>query len=171
LVIHSLLFSVEDRSPTGVSLTLSSSNKHLGNDETKQATEILNTFAPYPLVRLFLEQGDIAAKKPQPAILLGVTTQDVLDRFTESIEREEERGCKPRPLGTVCMIFPKNAVSLLSSITVNGHSAHYPPGTNLEQILDAVPASKRESAMQTVTVQRRFREGYVTVQFPRSQEA
>jgi hypothetical protein len=125
----------------------------------------------YPLVRLFLEQGDVAAKKPQPAILLGATTQDVLDRFTESIEREEERGCKPRPLGTVCMIFPKNAVSLLSSITVNGHSAHYPPGTNLEQILDAVPASKRESAMQTVTVQRRFREGYVTVQFPRSQEA
>ena len=171
LFTHSLLFSVQARSPVGVSLSLVPPDKHLGKDDIKQATELLNTFAPYPFIRLFLEQGAIAAKKTQPAILLGAKTQDLLDTLAATIESQEERVCEQRGQEAACLIFPENGVSLLSSVTVNGHSALYAPGTNLAQILDAVPTPKRERAMQTVTVQRRFREGFVAVQFPRQQQA
>jgi hypothetical protein len=169
-LVSSVLFSVEGRSPVGVTLTLASSRKHLRGNAKTMTSEMLRKFAAYPLLRLFLEQGTTSSEKARHPILLGAKTQDVLNQITDRVSQKGERGCDSNAPESSCIIVSDGTISLLSTITINGRAALYAPGTTLAQVLDANTADKPDRALQTVTVQRRFDDHYATILFLRDRE-
>ncbi|HTH53978.1 MAG TPA: hypothetical protein VL495_08515 [Edaphobacter sp.] len=166
----SVLFSVEGRSPVGVTLALASPRRHLLDDGKTMVSEMQGAFAAYPLLRLFLEQGATSSEPSRHALLLGAKTQDVLNQRTDSLLQRGESGCDSTLPESVCIVVSEGTVSLLSTITVNGHAAFYAPGTTLSQVLDVNSDHKPGGALQTVTVKRRFGDHYATILFRRDRE-
>ncbi|HEY2039904.1 MAG TPA: hypothetical protein VGG95_09590 [Edaphobacter sp.] len=168
--VDSVLFSIEDRSPVGVRLALASPRKHLRGSEKTMVSEVLSKFAEYPLLRLFLEQGSTSSEPARHSILSGAKSQDDLNKMTDCILEEGERGCASSVPGGTRILVSDGVISLLSTVTINGHAALYAPGTTLSQVLDEKTAYKQERALQTVILQRRFGTDYATVLFPRNRE-
>jgi hypothetical protein len=69
---------------------------------------------------------------------------------------------------TACLTFADGTVSLLSTITVNGHAALYAPGTTLGQVVGSLNPRVYEKAMETVTLQRPYLGRYATIRFERN---
>jgi len=168
--VSGVLFSIEGRSPVGVTLALASSRKHLRGNEKTIVSEMLSKFAAYPLLRLFLEQGTTSSEKARHPILLGAKTQDILDQITDRVSQKGERGCDSSAPESSCIIVTDGTISLLSTITINGRAALYAPGTTLAQVLEVNTADKPDRTLQAVTVQRRFDDHYATILFSRDRE-
>jgi hypothetical protein len=166
--VSGVLFSIEGRSPVGVTLALASSRKHLRSNEKTIASEMLSKFAAFPLLRLFLEQGTTSSEKARHPILLGARTQGILDQITDRVSQKGERGCDSSGPESSCIIVSDGGtISLLSTITVNGRAVLYAPGTTLAQVLGANTVNKLDGALKTVTVQRRFDDHDATISFSR----
>jgi hypothetical protein len=162
------LLSVQDRSPAGVSLVLKGSRRHLRGDAGAIGTNVLETFAEYPFLRLILEQVAPETNQKQHAMLLGAKTREASDQLAGTIIRDGERGCVQGSPATVCLIFPDGTPSLLSTVTVNGHAALYAPGVTLARVIGTLSPPTYEKAMETVTVERPYLGNYVTIGFDRN---
>jgi hypothetical protein len=162
------LLTVQDRSPVGVSLVLKGSRKHLRGDAGAISTDVLKTFAEYPFLRLILAQEAPETNQKRHAMLLGAKTREASDQLAGTIRRDGERGCVQGSPVTACVIFPDGTVSLLSTVTVNGHAALYAPGITLSQVIGTLSPPSDEKAMETVTVQRPYLGSYATIRFDRN---
>jgi hypothetical protein len=163
------LLTVQDRSPVGVSLVLKGSHRHLRGDAGAISTNVLETFAEYPFLRLILEQVAPETNQKRHAMLLGAKTREASDQLAGTIMRDGERGCVQGSPVTACLIFPDGTPSLLSTVTVNGHTALYGPGITLAQVIGTLNPPTYEKAMETVTVQRPYLGNYATIRFDRNQ--
>jgi hypothetical protein len=159
------LFAVQDRSPVGVSLVPKKSRKHLGDEAGTISTNVLETFAEYPFLRLILAQEAAETNQKRHAMLLGGKTLEASDALAEKIMRDGESECVQRSPLTACLTFAEGTVSLLSTITVNGHPALYAPGITLSQVVGSLNPPMYEKAMETVTVQRPYLGNYATIRF------
>jgi hypothetical protein len=162
------LLAVQDRSPVGVSLVPGGSRKHQRGETGAISTHVLETFAEYPFLRLILAQETPETNQKRHAMLLGAKTREASDALAGKIMREGESECVQGSPVTTCLIFPEGTVSLLSTITVNGHAALYAPGMTLAQVIGTLNPPVYEKALETVTVQRRYLGKYATIRFDRN---
>ncbi len=145
--VNSVLFSIEDRSPVGVKLALASSRKHLRGGEKTMVSEVLSKFEDYPFLRLFLEQGTTSSELARHSILSGAKTPGDLNQMTDCVLRKGARECASTVPGGTRILISDGVISLLSTVTINGHAAQYAPGTTLSQILDEKTGYKQGAAL------------------------
>jgi hypothetical protein len=162
------LLTVQDRSPVGVSLVLKGSRRHLRGDAGAISANVLETFAEYPFLRLFLWQESPETSQKRHAMLLGAKTREASDQLAGKIMRDGESGCVQGSPVTACLIFPEGTPSLLSTVTVNGRAALYAPGETLAQVIGTLSTPTYEKAMETVTVQRPYLGNHATIRFDRN---
>jgi hypothetical protein len=162
------LLTIQDRSPVGVSLVQSRSPGRSGGRASAIASNVLNTFAEYPFLRLILAQETQGTNQKRPAMLLGASTRNASDELAGKIMRDGERECIQGFPETACFIFRDGTASLLSTITVNGHATLYAPGMTLSQVIGAIRPEMYERAMQTITVERPYLGNYATIHFDRT---
>jgi hypothetical protein len=160
------LLTVQDRSPVGASLVQRGSRRHPRGHADAIASNVLKMFAEYPFLRLILAQETPGTNQKRPAMLIGARTRDASDELAGKIMRDGERECV-QDLETACLIFSDGTVSLLSTVTVNGHATLYAPGETLSQVIGAIRPTMYERAMQTVTVERPYLGSYATIRFDR----
>jgi hypothetical protein len=161
------LLTIQDRSPAGVSLVQRASRRNPRGDAGAIASNVLKTFAEYPFLRLILAQETPGTNQKRPAMLLGARTRNASDELAGKIIRDGERECLQDSRETACFIFTDGTVSLLSTVTVNGHAALYAPGVTLSQVMGTIRPRMYERAMQTVTVERAYLGNYATIRFDR----
>jgi hypothetical protein len=160
------LLTIQDRSPVGVSLVQSGSSRHSRGHVGAIASNVLKMFAEYPFLRLILAQETPGTNQKRPAMLLGARTRNASDELAGKIMRDGERECV-QDLETACFIFSDGTVSLLSTVTVNGHATLYAPGETLSQVVGSIRPTMYKRAMQTVTVERPYLGSYATIRFDR----
>ena len=159
------LLAVQDRSPVGVSLVPRGPRKHLRGEAGAIAANVVERFEEYPFLRLMLAQESPETERKQHAMLIGAKTRDASDELAGKIMRDGERECVQGSAATTCLIFSDGTVSLLSTVTVNGHPGLYAPGITLGQVIGSLNSPLHERAMETVTVQRPYLGNYATIRF------
>jgi len=167
-------------SPTGADVALQLSRatkvKAARSPEAGRSENIFdlpNRFRSKSMLRLFLQtMGD--GKDAMPAILLGANSVQELDEATTTIEKNGRAKC-PDALGSQgdCILFgSRTAVSLMSSINVNGKAQMLPFGMSLGQMIDVSSRSAGGHALETVSLSRSLVSGsYAEIRFPRTMEA
>jgi hypothetical protein len=126
--------------------------------------------SPSIAARLFLESiGD--NKTNRASILIGATSASVLATATRQIESNGSVGCPvASPAEIDCVSFNKEtAVSLLSSLWINGRLIYLPLGTSLYYVVETVSRSEHEQAraLETISLGRPLATGgYAEVIFP-----
>jgi hypothetical protein len=174
-------YRVTAPSSIGVELLLSRTvNRRAGRSLATDANlvfDLSGRFKSKPLLRLFLQS--IGDGKAQPtAILLGASDFHDLDEGTLHIEERGRTSCPATPPSDLeCISFGTGtAVSLLSSVRINGKAELRPFGTSVGYLLDvAVSGTGRRDAaaqtqvLQTASVHRSLLEGgYAEVDFPKT---
>jgi hypothetical protein len=163
------LLAVQDRSPGGVSLALQGSRKQLRGEAGAIGANVLEKFQESPFLLLILAQESPATDQKRHAMLIGAKTRDASEELAGKIMSDGEPECAQGSAATTCLIFSGVTVSLLSTITVNGHPSLYAPGTTLSQVVGSLNAPMFEKAMETVTVQRPYFGAYATIRFDHTQ--
>jgi hypothetical protein len=128
-------------------------------------------FATSPLLRLLLETvgGD---NKKRSSVLIGASNVSDLDVATRQIEEDSAGECPASLTAVNCVSFGKEtAVSLLSSLWVNGRRSYRPVGTTLGYMIDILPKDKKARALATISLKRPLPTGgYAEVTFPKTTE-
>ncbi len=174
-------YRVISPSTTGVELLLShTSNRRAGQSlgaDGDLPFELSGRFASRPLLRLFLQS--IGDGKAQPtAILLGASSVHDLDETTHRIEENGRTSCPPSSSPTFeCISFgTETAVSLLSSVRINGKTELRPFGTTMGYLIDVASSGAGRSntaaltqTLQTASLSRPLAGGgYAEVTFPKT---
>ena len=167
---HTVELSVVGQAPTGVAVKMGPRQKDEARNEGLPFLDLPQVLSHRPYLRLFLEQAATDTERARKAMLLGATSTDGLDAETTDILRNGEKSCVTRQTTVTCIVFPESAVSLLTSVSLNGHNRWYAPGTTLSQVVDAVPEARRANALATLSLERQTAAGFVPVTFSRSQE-
>jgi hypothetical protein len=159
----------------GVALRLSNSKNRKWEGSPGSDGELIfglsTRFATKPKLRLFLEsvRDDNTQRLP---ILIGADNSSDIDTVTRQIEAKRAAGCPAGSSAAVeCVAFNKeNAVSLLSSIWVNGQLLYRPPGTTLGYIVETLLKTDEQArAFETLSLKRPLiTGGYAEVTFPKT---
>jgi len=177
-------YRVTSPSSIGAALVLSrTANRRAATSLGAEANlifELSNRFAPKPLLRLFLQS--IGEGKAQPAaILLGASGVHDLEEATRRVEENGHTSCpQPSSPAVECICFgTETAVSLLSSVQINGKTELRPFGTTVGYMIDvrfSTPGPPNKDLLdhdlQTVTLSRPMvTGGYAEVKFPRTMDS
>ena len=157
----------------GVELKLSRKGRRVRDDglgaEEKDLLSLPQRFAQTPVLRLFLE-GVYGRGKVSQGILIGATNQRQLDALTDLIHQSDPAKCVDLQ-GTVCAEFPLGALSLFSTVWVNGRRSSCLLGSSLEDLLRSQRRPQQMSTMASIRVFRRVKSGaYVEIVFPHNQD-
>jgi hypothetical protein len=102
------------------------------------------------------------------ALMIAAATPAELDQLTANFEAKgAEASCKDLDL-RMCVQIPKDvAVNPFVAITVNGAETLVSPGTTLRQIILAAKRSNPDSVLETLRVQRQWRDRTIPVLYDR----
>jgi hypothetical protein len=136
----------------------------------KELSSLSQRFAQTPVLRLFLE-GVYGKGQVSDGMLIGASNQRQLDALTDLIHQSDPARCMNYQ-GTVCTEFPLGALSLFSTVWVNGHRTSCLFGTSLAEFLTSLPRPEQTTAMESAQVFRRLNpDHYAEIYFPRTENS
>jgi hypothetical protein len=170
-------YKVVSGSGDGVALRLSrTANKKVARSLGATGTrlfEMSNRFQSKPMLRLFLQSvGD--GKESLPAILVGADSVSDLEKATEQIEKNGRKNCPENVSSRVdCLLFSSGtAVSLMSSVDLNGKAELLPFGTSVGYMVDISSRGNSGHTLKTVSLSRMLMGGgYANINFRKTLEA
>lgn len=137
--------------------------------EGKELLSLAQRFARTPVLRLFLE-GVYGKGQVSHGILVGAGNQQQVDAATDFIQRSDPAKCGNYE-GTVCTEFPLGAVSLFSTVWINGRRTACLFGESLEGCLRSLPRAERTMRLEGAQVFRRVAPGhYAQIQLPHGKD-
>lgn len=135
--------------------------------EVKGFFSLSRQFAPAHVLRLSLK-GFTGNRPDSDAILIGASSDAQLNAVSRLILQTARARCVDYP-GTVCISFPRDALSLFSTIWINGRKASYPFGSAFGAVLRSLPQSQQSEALRSARVFRELSPGhYAEIEFPRT---
>jgi len=156
----------------GVALHLSTVSNHESTSSMRSGSSLLysldNRMAMKPRLRLFLQSSNKNGSK-QNAILLGAEGDQDLDNLTGIIVASSPAVCPATLKATIdCISFEEGtAVSLLSSVFINGKISYRSIGTPVSSVIELLPQREQSRAIQTATLIRPLVQGgYAKVEIP-----
>jgi hypothetical protein len=138
--------------------------------EEKELFSLSQRFAQAPVLRLLLE-GIYGEHEVSHGILIGAFNQRQLDALSDLIHRRDPAKCINFQ-GTVCTEFPLGALSLFSTVWVNGHRTSCLFGmTSLAALLRSRPRPEQAMDLQSAQVFRRLTpHHYAEISFARTED-
>jgi hypothetical protein len=137
--------------------------------EEKELLSLSQRFAQTLVLRLFLE-GVYGTDQVSHGILVGASNQRQLDALTDLIHQSDPARCMNYQ-GTVCTEFPLRALSLFSSVWVNGRRTSCLFGSSLAALLRSLPRLEQAMALESAQVFRRVNpDHYAEIDFPRNKD-
>jgi hypothetical protein len=138
--------------------------------EEKHLLSLSQQFAQTPVLRIFLE-GVYGTGQVSHGILIGATNQRQLDTLTDLIHQNDPARCI-NSQGTVCTEFPLGALSLFSTVWVNGHRTSCLFGTSLAELSRCQPRPKHSIPLESAQVFRHVNpDHYAKISFPPTENA
>ncbi|HEV2134483.1 MAG TPA: hypothetical protein VGR47_09470 [Terracidiphilus sp.] len=164
-------YDVVSRRGEGVRLKLAQKNQGGINirpaSEAKDFFALSQRFAAAQSLRLLLK-GFSANHRASDAILIGASNDSDLDSVSSLILGKDPAACVDYH-DTVCISFPRDALSLFSTIRINGRRASFPFGSPFGAVLRSIPPTQQAQALQSARVYRRLSRGhYAEIEFPRT---
>lgn len=166
-------YEVIPRHSNGVRLKLTR-RVHGGPDgdsgpEDKELLSLSQRFAQTPVLRLFLE-GVYGTGQVSHGILIGASNQRLLDALTDLIHQSDPAKCLNYQ-GTVCTEFPLGALSLFSTVWVNGRRTSCLFGSPLAALSRCQPRPEQTMALESAQVFRRVNpDHYAEIDFPSNKD-
>ncbi len=137
--------------------------------EDKELLSLSQRFAQTPVLRLFLE-GVYGTGQVSHGILIGASNQRQLDALTDLIHQSDPAKCMNYQ-GTVCTEFPLGALSLFSTVWVNGRRNSCLFGSSLAALSRCQPRPEQTMALESAQVFRRVNpDHYAEIDFPRNKD-
>lgn len=167
-------YEVIPRHEKGVGLKLAR-KVHRGThgDSDAEARALLSVpqrFAQTPVLRLLLE-GVYGKGQVSHGILIGASNQAQLDALTELIHQNDPAKCMSYQ-GTVCTEFPLGALTLFSTVWVNGRPTPCLFGSSLADLLRSRPRPEQAKTLASLRVLRRVKsDHYAEIHFPHNDES
>jgi hypothetical protein len=135
----------------------------------KELLSLSQRFAQTPVLRLFLE-GVYGTGQVSHGIPIGASNQRQLDALTDLVYQNDPAKCMNYQ-ATVCTEFPLGALSLFSTISVNGRRTSCLFGSSLAALLKSLPRSEQTTTLESLQVFRRVNpDHYAEVYFPRNKD-
>jgi hypothetical protein len=171
-------YKVLSATDTGIALHLSrSANRKAAKSvgaSTVQLFEMAKKFRSKALLRLYLVSVGVGTDKLLNAILLGANSVADLTRATDKIERNGRSTCPEGLTDQVdCIMFGNGtAVSLLSSISVNGKEELVPFGITVGYKVEVSLHGNHGREIKTISLSRAVAGGgRAEIHFPQTSEA
>ena len=166
-------YAVIPRPGKGVGLKLTRTiQRHPNADpgaEEKELLSLAQRFARTRVLRLFLE-GVYGTGQVSHGILIGASSQRQLDALTDRIHQNDPAKCVDEQ-GTVCTELPLGAVSLLSTVWVNGRRTSCVFGSSLAALSRCQPRPEQTLPLESAQVWRRVNPRHdAEIDFPHNQE-
>jgi hypothetical protein len=137
--------------------------------EEKELLSLQQRFAQTPVLRLFLE-GVYGTGQVSHGILIGASNQTQLDALTDLIQQSDPAKCMNYQ-GTVCTEFPLGALSLFSTVWVNGRRTSCLFGSSLADLLRSLPRPEQTMTLESAQVFRRVNpDHYAEIDFPHDRD-
>jgi hypothetical protein len=137
--------------------------------EDKELLSLPQRFAQTSVLRLFLE-GVYGTGQVSHGILIGASNQRQLDALTDLIHRSDPAKCMNYQ-ETVCTEFPLGALSLFSTVWVNGRRTSCLFGLSLAALSSCQPRPEQTMALESAQVFRRVNpDHYAEIDFPRNKD-
>ena len=137
--------------------------------EDKELLSVSQRFAQTPVLRLFLE-GVYGAGQVSHGILIGASNQRQLDALSDLIHQSDPAKCMNYQ-GTVCTEFPLGALSLFSTVWVDGRRTSCLFGSPLAELSRCQPRPDQTMALESAQVLRRVsHDRYAEIDFPRNKD-
>jgi len=137
--------------------------------EDKELLSLSQRFAQTPVLRLFLE-GVYGTGQVSHGILIGASSHRQLDALTDLIHQGDPAKCMNYQ-GTVCTEFPLGALSLFSTVWVNGRRTSCLFGSSLAALSRCQPRPEQTMALESAQVFRRVNpDHYAEIDFPRNKD-
>ena len=137
--------------------------------EDKELLSLSQRFAQTPVLRLFLE-GVYGTGQVSHGILIGASNQRQLDALTDFIHQSDPAKCTNYE-GTVCTEFPLGALTLFSTVWVNGRRSSCLFGSSLAALSTCQPRPEQTMALESAQVFRRVNtDRYAEIDFPRNKD-
>jgi hypothetical protein len=137
--------------------------------EEKELLSLSQRFAQTPVLRLFLE-GVFGTGQVSHGILIGAANQTQLDALTDLIHQSDPAKCTSYQ-ETVCTEFPLGALSLFSTVRVNGRRTSCLFGSSLAELSRCQPRPDQAGAPESAQVFRRVdSDHYAEIDFPHNQD-
>jgi hypothetical protein len=154
----------------GVQLKLTRrGNKGESGPADRELLSLPRHFAQTPVLRLFLE-GVYGTGEVSHGILIGGSNQKQVDALTDLIHQSDPAKCM-NSQETVCTEFPLGALSLFSTVWVNGRRTSCLFGSSLADLSTCQPQPEQTMALESARVFRRVNpDHYTEIDFPRNDE-
>lgn len=137
--------------------------------EDKELLSLSQRFAQTPVLRLFLE-GVYGTGQVSHAVLIGASNQTQLDALTDLIHQSDPTKCMNYQ-GTVCAELPLGAVTLFSTVWLNGRRTSCLFGSSLAELSRYQPQPDHTGALESAQVFRRVSpDRYAEIDFPRNKD-
>ena len=137
--------------------------------EEQELLSLSQRFAQTPVLRLFLE-GVYGTGQVSHGILIGASNQRQLDALTDLIHQSDPAKCINYQ-ETVCTEFPLGALSLFSTVWVNGRRTSCLFGSSLADLLRSLPQPEQTMTLESAQVFRRVNPNrYAEIYFPRNND-
>jgi hypothetical protein len=137
--------------------------------EDKELLSLSQRFAQTPVLRVFLE-GVYGTGQVSHGILIGASNQRQLDALTDLIHQSDPAKCMNYQ-GTVCTEFPLGALTLFSTVWVNGRRSSCLLGSSLAALSRCQPRPEQTMALESAQVFRRVNANhYAEINFPRNKD-
>lgn len=164
-------YVVLSRHGDGVRLKLtrkSQTGPKIGSEsEEREFFSLSQRFAQSPVLRVLLK-GFTGNHQASDAILIGASSDKQLNLVSGLILQKDPATCVDYH-ETVCMRFPRDGLSLFSTIWIDGHRTSYPFGTPFGAVLRSLPRAQQLQTLQSAHVFRRLSAGhYAEIEFPRT---
>ena len=162
-------YEIIPRHDEGVQLKLTrkdQSGVHGGpGSEEKELLSLSRRFAQTSVLRLFLE-GVYGKGQISHGILIGASNQGQLDALTDLIHQRDPAKCMNYQ-GTVCTEFPLGALSLFSTVWVNGRRTSCLSGSSLADLSRCQPRPDQTTTLESAQIFRRVNpDHYAEIDFP-----
>jgi hypothetical protein len=135
----------------------------------KELLSLSQRFAQTPVLRLLLE-GVYGTGQVSHGILIGASSQRQLDALTDLLHQSDPAKCMNHQ-GTVCIEFPLGALSLFSTVWVDGRRTSCLFGSSLAALSRCQPRPEQTMALESAQVFRRVNpDHYAEIDFPRNKD-
>ena len=137
--------------------------------EDKELLSLSQRFAQTTVLRLFLE-GVYGTGQVSHGILIGASNQRQLDALTDLIHQSDPATCM-KYQETVCTEFPLGALSLFSTVWVDGRRTSCLFGSPLAELSSCQPRPEQTRALESAQVFRRMNpDHFAEIDFPRNKD-
>lgn len=159
-------YEVIPRRGEGVRLKLTRRSQS-GPENEQEIFNLSQRFAEAHVLLLSLK-GFTGNRQAGDAILIGAADDKELNAASKLILETDPARCVAYER-TVCIGFPHDALSLFSTIRINGRRTAYPFGTPFGAVLRSIPWSEQSKVMESARVYRQVSRGrYAEIEFPRT---